>query len=825
MNDPRSTDPNAPARRPAAGPDDAQGRRPEAPGDGLSGAGAHDDGLQPPDFRPEPTAAPAQPVRPANLDFGFDSGAFERALGEGGRPVPPPVVRPRLPPRPAAQGQSLRTPVPPRPPVTPAAPGAGAAVRPPVRPAAPRPAMPVRPAAGAAPVAPAAPHRPAAPPPVPDLPDDLEEALASEIRGTVPPHREPVHREPPQPDEGPKAAMAPVSRGPAARVLGTLSDDDGAGGIAPPFEPLPPIERAASRRAGPVRPTVIDTPPVPQIEEPPFAVPDPMQQDFSQDFDLSPFDLAGANAGATRPRKPEPAPAPASARLPEAGDFDDDQAYEAAFENAIAGWRDETGRPASAESLDEAVDDHNFTDLPDEPPPFLSAGEEDMRPQRRRRSPVLWIGATVLIVILIGLAGYYTTEFFGGGLSDEPPPVIRAEDGPVKVEPPPSTAAETSDPSKVFYDRVAETNKAENQTLDQPGATAEGVAQQARPGDSELPGVANGQPQPQQQAAAGTPQPVVPRKVRTVVVRPDGTIITPDPDQAAEAAADAEAQARAAARPQVPALSPQQTQTAEDPLASMNYITPGKFVMPKPRPDNSRAELVAPDGGAPPGEVRQAALSPPADTAAPTTEQAGNAAGAAVSPPFAVAEGGEMPTFISSAVPAGPAGHASGLEAAEGTPARQTGTPAVPPAPAQVAAAAADTAPAPDGETVAAGGEATAPAPEAGVAVSQEPAPEATAPVTNDVVPSAAASDAADTPFGVQLASQKSRAEAEKAFAALKRRFPALLGEARPVIVSARVGDRGTFYRVRVGAPSAAAAASLCSRLKAAGGSCFVVRG
>lgn len=817
MNDPRSTDPHATdphgsVRRPEPGADESLNGLPDISGEAPEPAAA---GMrQPPDFQPEPTAAPAQPVRPANLDFGFGAGAFERALGDtsetGGRPVPPPVVRPRLPPRPAAQGQSERTPAPPRPP----APGAVAPRSPatPVRPAAPRPVAPPRPAA-AAPAAPPPVQRRPVPPPVSpdfsaDFDDDLDDALTHEIRGTVPPvspapvRREPPPAVPPRAGEPPKAAIAPVSRGPAARVLGTESGDEDAEGFAPPFEPLPPIERAATRRTGAVRQTMIDTPPVPEIEELPMAVPDPMQQDFSQDFGLSPFDLAGATPDAARPRKPAPRPAPASAALPEADDFDDDQAYATAFDNAIADWRDEPERrTSSAETLDETVADHNFVDAHDDEPTFPPLSDEPPA-RRRRRSPVLWIGTTIVIVILIGLVGYYATEFFGSGLSDAPPPVVKAEDGPVKVEPPPSTAAETSDPSKVFYDRVAETNKAENQTLDQPAGNAEGAAQQNRPGDAELPGVPSAQPQPAGQNA-GAPQAVVPRKVRTVVVRPDGTIITPDPTQAAEAAAEQAAQARDAAAGQsapVPALSPQQETTAEDPLATMNYITPGKFVMPKPRPDNSRAALDG-DGGAPAAgadsaPVQHAALSPPADdggTAAASGPGAGNEPGAAVTPPLAVA--GNSGWQVNGAAPQAEA--------------PQVAVPQV--------AAATEVQPAP---------EAAPPAPEAASVQEAASVPEtaSVAAPANDAVPSAAAGDAADAPFGVQVASQKSHADAEKAFAALKRRFPAVLGNATPTIVTARLGDRGTFYRVRVGAPTAAAANTLCSRLKAAGGSCFVVR-
>jgi cell division septation protein DedD len=98
------------------------------------------------------------------------------------------------------------------------------------------------------------------------------------------------------------------------------------------------------------------------------------------------------------------------------------------------------------------------------------------------------------------------------------------------------------------------------------------------------------------------------------------------------------------------------------------------------------------------------------------------------------------------------------------------------------------------------------------------PAPLATA-------PAAPAAAAAGGGYAVQVTSQRSEAEAQSAFKALQAKFPGQLGSHQPLIHRADLGDKGTYYRAMVGPfASAEAAASLCSSLKAAGGSCIVQR-
>lgn len=146
---------------------------------------------------------------------------------------------------------------------------------------------------------------------------------------------------------------------------------------------------------------------------------------------------------------------------------------------------------------------------------------------------------------------------------------------------------------------------------------------------------------------------------------------------------------------------------------------------------------------------------------------------------------------------------------------------ATPPAPAPVPAARPPLPGAPVGAPLALGPQAqpTAPAAVPGqvqprLAAAPPPAPlapaaapRATAPVTGDYV--------------VQLSSQRSEADAQRAYAQAQAKYPALAGHALDV-QKADLGARGVFYRVRVAGGSQEQAQALCGQIKSAGGDCLV---
>ena len=79
--------------------------------------------------------------------------------------------------------------------------------------------------------------------------------------------------------------------------------------------------------------------------------------------------------------------------------------------------------------------------------------------------------------------------------------------------------------------------------------------------------------------------------------------------------------------------------------------------------------------------------------------------------------------------------------------------------------------------------------------------------------------------FYVQLASLKSRDRAREAWTELQKGLPDLLGGQALSLQSADLGDRGIYFRVRVGPlPNLATAEDLCWQIKAEKRDCVVVR-
>jgi hypothetical protein len=83
----------------------------------------------------------------------------------------------------------------------------------------------------------------------------------------------------------------------------------------------------------------------------------------------------------------------------------------------------------------------------------------------------------------------------------------------------------------------------------------------------------------------------------------------------------------------------------------------------------------------------------------------------------------------------------------------------------------------------------------------------------------------AAAPWGVQLSAGFSRALALRSYAAIARRYEAVLRGHDPTIFSTRLLTRGTrpFYQVRVGANTREAAQGLCARIQKVGGACMVL--
>lgn len=376
--------------------------------------------------------------------------------------------------------------------------------------------------------------------------------------------------------------------------------------------------------------------------------------------------------------------------------------------------------------------------------PPHSEAEEEAAPARNSRRGLVVAGAVLGIVVLGG--GAFALLDFGGDDFAGPPPLIAAGDEPLKVYPETDDKG-ASGQSKLIYDRVG-------------GVDANGEERLVLPEDTP---VASLPPAPTSQDTSGgeTSLPSGPRRVRTVVVRPDGTIISAGDDAPAASGADGAAAPRVSQNGNVPASdTPRSVSTQPIGGTAANVGT-----------DLGGAETRTPGAVSPmrTGFGTGDTVSTPSNTAGAT--QADAPANVPRDKP------GDISTLAENAAP--------------------------PPAARTQAPGRASTAPL---DLTASNGQAT-----------QAPARTA-APV---------ATGADNIPAGtyiVQVSSQRTQEQAQTAFNDLQRRFGTVLGGVNPVIQRADLGDRGTFYRVRIPAGSRDEAISLCERLKTAGGDCFVRR-
>src|SRR5882757_8769908 len=80
--------------------------------------------------------------------------------------------------------------------------------------------------------------------------------------------------------------------------------------------------------------------------------------------------------------------------------------------------------------------------------------------------------------------------------------------------------------------------------------------------------------------------------------------------------------------------------------------------------------------------------------------------------------------------------------------------------------------------------------------------------------------------WGVQLAAGFNRDKALAMYARAIKRLSTVIGDQDPSLLSSRLRTRGsaTFYQVRIGADTRGEADGLCTRIRKAGGACFVLK-
>ena len=366
------------------------------------------------------------------------------------------------------------------------------------------------------------------------------------------------------------------------------------------------------------------------------------------------------------------------------------------------------------------------------------AGFEDEAPVPPQTGPRrgLVIAAVVAGVALVAGAGAIGMSFLGGG--SDGPAMVRADPEPMKVRPENPGGTTVPNQDSQAYQRVGGAQQDSTPGQERLISTAEepvDVTAQAEPpalapgidddtpaelASDDTPAVDTAKSEERLEPAqsnAGAPEEVAavaPRRVRTMIVRPDGTLV-PREDPAPSAAPAAQQQPQA--------------------------VAPGAQAPALPQPDVAGDDV--------------AALAE-AEDSAPTVD---------------------IPATVGV------------------VPSRRVDPQATAQAPAPV----------------------QQPAPQQQAAVQ----PPAATPVS---APAAAAPAGAASEWSMQIASQPTAEGAQATYQDLARRYGGVLQGRGVNIVRADIEGMGTYYRVRIPASSRDEAIQLCSRYKAAGGSCFVSR-
>ena len=396
-------------------------------------------------------------------------------------------------------------------------------------------------------------------------------------------------------------------------------------------------------------------------------------------------------------------------------------------------------------------------------PPVES--EEAHAGSSRRRG--LFILAGLIAVVVVGGAGAFFVNLFGGGDTSGPAPVIRADRAPTKVQPQQSGEEPAQEQGKLVYDRVSGDGSDENtQLVPRQEEVADVGGRQVRvinpnAEDTGLRGSAS-------DTGAALLDEDAPKRVRTVVVKPDGTIvgeieppIEPQTEQSPSPAPLSQGQSGQQATLQ-PAPLPGQGGTSLDSGANQT-ATPG---LQSDQQDTAALtnDAAAGDGGVPLPRPRPADV--PRSEAAPVQTQSSQGAASNFVPPSA-------PSTTNTASRAGQPISLTPTGGQTQTAAAQT----------QTTTQATQQASVPQTTTFPAGS------------------------------------------FVVQVAASRSEQDARNTAASITQRYSGQLSGYAPQVERADLGDRGIYYRVGVGPMNSQAAANtLCSQLKSAGLDCFVRR-
>ncbi|MBB4064988.1 SPOR domain-containing protein [Gellertiella hungarica] len=487
---------------------------------------------------------------------------------------------------------------------------------------------------------------------------------------------------------------------------------------------------------------------MPEPEEPAVVVPD-----YDLDIDAEMANLFGnlppvaaQPAQPARPAEPAgyafaPASQPPRQKAPAPVDTFDE------FEKAL----EEDFRSMLTQPLGQADEPHLH-------PQVLSV----QAPRRNNLRSILLAACATGVVALVGFGGYMVLTGKGGVIASGEPKIILADKGPVKVVPENKGGVTVPNQDKAVYDRVAgnEADVVKQGALVTSEEEPVDVVQKTlmpESGDDMPAGLPAATPTPVEDtqdarllptaqaqgnsdAVANAPGGVQVRKVRTMIVKPDGTLV---PREEEPAVAEQAAQpATAAAATQAPA---QETTAA---LPSDRLTPAGEAAAPSNAETPASADALATVANTPVASEVPVNPVKTSKLASPT--------------PVPAARPADQPVNVTSTV----------TENGKVKPGQ--------PEEAQ-----------PQQETASIDQAAAAPQPPAGS-------------------------------YGVQIASLPSEADAKASIPKMAAKFGNVLG-GRPIgIRQANIPNKGTYYRLRVDVGSKEDAIALCTKLKAAGGSCLV---
>ncbi|MBD9372150.1 SPOR domain-containing protein [Rhizobium sp. ARZ01] len=609
-------------------------------------------------------------------------------------------------------------------------------------------------------------------------------------------------------EDEPRPVVAPIAPQPAAVAPHVVSGPAVAEFSAPqPLPILSPIQQTRAEPAFvPAEPVAAARAPVPEDLD----VVLPFDPSLIAETDTSVAPVAELNV----PHLPIPEKEKPAVHQPEYDiDIDAEMAQLFTDPAAVAGYARGTDRSGTVASVAAAA--KAGAGAADE---FDKALEEDLRrslsqPERHaipldaqiddefvgdgynepaRRGRGMMIAAAAAVAVVLGGAGVYAYLASTGavGTDASEPRVILADKDPVKIVPEEKGGKTVPNQDKAVYDRVAgATNTATTQeqlvtsTEEPVDVVQRTLAPESLPFDGpedEAPAMDNGNasanddrllPGVDDEAAAEASQqgraPVVsPRKVRTMIVKPDGTLVAREEPAVEPESALASAESNVEA-PTTGNATVDASASASADAGLRAEQTAGAAVAAD---ENARAIQDAANASvadsAPVRVVRTTTVGSPADaTAQVAADQASGTAPNGA--PVPVTRPAEQPVDVVGTV----------TERGRVADAKPTETAALAADQTQQAAA--------------------------------EQAPAATA-----------------NPGGyvIQIASLPSEEEANKSYKSLSAKFSGMIGGRGVDIKRADIPNKGTYYRVRIPAGSKEEANALCAKYKSAGGSCLVTK-